>query len=70
MLLNTFDNWKVEPLILYSNTPVPPDAVTVTVEVNPEQTVGAAADASMEDGCEMTIGAVDMHPFASLIVTV
>lgn len=71
ILPNILDAWKVVPFILYCSIPVPPDAVTVIVDVEPEQTVGAAADATIGGGAgAITIGAVAWHPLTSLTVIV
>ena len=70
-LLKTFDDWYVPLLRRYCNTPVPPDAVTVMVEVKPRQTVGAEADAIIAGGAgSMVIGVVARQPFESRTVTV
>jgi len=70
-LLKSLDDWKLPLLSRYSNAPVPPEAVTVMVEVEPIQTVGADADATIGGGAgPTTTGAVARHPFASLTVMV
>ena len=69
-MVKTFDNWKGLPFRLYCRVPVPPDAVTVIVEVEPVQTVGAEADAIIGSGSAVVTDAVEVHPLASFTVTV
>ena len=64
-------DWNAPPFNLYSNAPVPPVAVAVSVVVPPlHPIVPAETDAKRLQAGELTVVvAVAVHPFASFTIT-